>query len=148
MQEQSVRSFLKLISGFHHRRIRRGEEAAIQVHQLFSFLTVAFDKIVFAKVHELYVEGSFLGIEKWPAFATDAETIFHRLIASDRDEREVIPAVLVIEITKVIQIEVIQPMESGSITGPYSQDHRSLERPLRNGESNVPCIASEREHCF
>jgi hypothetical protein len=60
----------------------------------------------------------------------------------------VISAILVIEITKVIQIEVIQPMESGSITGPYSQNHRSLERPLRNGEGNVPCIASEREHVF
>jgi hypothetical protein len=115
MQEQSVRFFLQLISGFHHGRIRREEEAAIQIHQLFPFLTVAFDKIVFVKVHELYVEGSFLGIEKWPAFATDAETIVHRLITGDRDEREVIPAIVVIEITKVIQIEVIQPMDSGRI---------------------------------
>jgi len=87
-------------------------------------------------------------MEKGPPFATDAETIFHGLTAGDGDEREGIPSTLVVEITEVIQIEVIQPVESYRITGPYSQEHPFFGGSLRNGQLHVPCVASEREQGF
>jgi hypothetical protein len=96
----------------------------------------------------LQVEDVFLGIEKWPTLATDAEAIVHWLIACHRYEGEVIPALMVIEITILIRIEVIQPVYSTRITGPYSQDHRFLVDVLRDGKGNISCIANEREHGF
>ena len=87
-------------------------------------------------------------MEKGAPFATDAETIFHGLSAGDGDEREVIPSIVVVEIAKVTQIEVIQPVESNRVAGPYSQEHPFFGGSLRNREINVPCVASEREQGF
>jgi hypothetical protein len=87
-------------------------------------------------------------MDKGPPFATDAETIFHGLSAGDGDEREEIPSTLVVGITEVIQIEVIQPVESYRVAGPYSQEHPFFGGSLRNRQINVPCVSSEREQGF
>ncbi|NTV57317.1 MAG: hypothetical protein HGA74_08520 [Deltaproteobacteria bacterium] len=87
-------------------------------------------------------------MKKGPPFATDAETIFHGLSAGDGDEREGIPSILVVEIMKVAQIEMIQPVQPNGVAGPYSQKHSFFGGSIGNGEINVPSAASEREQGF
>jgi hypothetical protein len=143
-----VRFLLLLISGLHNTRIGLREEVSIQIEQGLALFAVGFDEIVVLKVNELEVEGGCLRMEKGPAFATDAETIFHGLITGDGDEREGIPSTLVVEITKISQVEVIQPVKSYCVTGPYSKEHSFFRGFLRNGEFHVPGVASEREQGF
>jgi hypothetical protein len=93
---------------------------------------------VIFEVNHLDVEGGCPRMKKGSAFATDAKAIFHGSITGDGDEREAIPPILVIEIAKVSQIEVIQPVESDRITGSNSQEHLFSGGSLRNGQINVP----------
>jgi len=143
-----VRFLLLLISGLHNTRIGLREEVSIQIEQGLALFAVRFDEIVVLKVNELEVEGGCLRMEKGSAFATDTEAILHGLSAGDGDEREGIPSILVIEIMKVAQIEMIQPVQPNGVAGPYSQEHSFFGGSIGNGEINVPSVASEREQGF
>jgi hypothetical protein len=87
-------------------------------------------------------------MKKGPPFATDAETIFHGLTAGDGDEREGTPSILVVQVTKITQIEMIQPVKPNGVAGPYSQKHSFFGGSIGNGEINVSSAASEREQGF
>jgi hypothetical protein len=87
-------------------------------------------------------------MEKGPAFATDTETILHGLSAGDGDEREGTPSILVVQVTKIAQIEMIQPVKPNGVAGPYSQKHSFFGGSIGNGEINVSSAASEREQGF
>jgi hypothetical protein len=128
-----VRRLLFLISGLRHTRIGLREEIPVQIKQGLALFAVAFDEKTILKVNELQVKGRCLRMEKGPPFTTDAETIFHGLTTGDGDECKRIPPILVVEVTKVSQIEVIQPVKSHRVTGSHSQEHPFFGRSLRNG---------------